>query len=479
MRLLEQSMDNNNIEFLNRYRRSRGIEEIKPQEAFYEKPEESSAFLEKSRERRKGILPNKKEETTEFPFEGENDLEREIERSQARTTSRIGETILGATGDLINFIANLVGENPIINLPGQQDFQNVSEKVTLGYTKPQTEFENKTDELAKDVGSLLIPGGASYGVWRNLGIPIVANLAKEGIKAKGGEGKTAQYAKAGIMLGLDLLGGRLNQGSAKNYAGRLMNEAEALVPQGASINSRPLMNELNTLERQLTSGGTNDPTAAKALSEIKELRKMSVANHIPVKRLIDARKTMNKIIEDMGGFEYFFKPKIKSQIISKLNQVKNKTVDAVTDWGRRSGNSQFIDKWHNGNEAFSVAARSEVVGNFLEKNIGSFSKAPLVKGLFGLGGAGAGIHHLASGASKLGISAATIGASAAIPIYEGAKIIYQVAKSPNLRKYYMNIINAASYGNLDQVTRNANALEKELQKEKSKNRKIAEEIIKD
>src|SRR2546427_7159477 len=60
------------------------------------------------------LKPKKKEE---FPEEGENDLEREIERNIAQGTSRIGETVLGMPGDLYSFAKSIFGYNPETVLP--------------------------------------------------------------------------------------------------------------------------------------------------------------------------------------------------------------------------------------------------------------------------------------------------------------------------------------------------------------------------
>ncbi|MCE5316142.1 MAG: hypothetical protein LLG04_02105, partial [Parachlamydia sp.] len=94
----------------------------------------------------------------EFPMEGENDLDREIERNVARGTSRIGETIAGAPGDVLSMIKGFIGDLPIGGvigefLPTSKKLQDTSEKASLGYTKPQSLGEEKSDEILKDVAS--------------------------------------------------------------------------------------------------------------------------------------------------------------------------------------------------------------------------------------------------------------------------------------------------------------------------------------
>ena len=194
-------------------------------------------------------------EQVQYPFEGENDLDREIERNQARNISRMTERTLGLPGDVVSMIQGLTGKKTEeFPLPTSQKIKETSERLTRGYTKPQTPFEEKTDEYMEDVASMMLPGGGGYSITRNIGIPLVGNLAKEGIKYKGGDEKESACTKMGSMVLLDLLFNR-GKGGVRGHIGKKFQAAEAAIPQGAVANARALESALSNLETSLHRGG--------------------------------------------------------------------------------------------------------------------------------------------------------------------------------------------------------------------------------
>src|SRR5947208_10514680 len=70
----------------------------------------------------------------------EEQLQKDIDRNTARSTSRIGEAVLGAPGDLYSFVRGLFGLEQNI-LPTSSQLKRLSESATQAYTKPQNEFE--------------------------------------------------------------------------------------------------------------------------------------------------------------------------------------------------------------------------------------------------------------------------------------------------------------------------------------------------
>lgn len=136
-----------------------------------EKPQES-----------KSIQPQKSPKS----FENENDIEREIERNQARLTSRGLETVLGTPGNVLasgmpfGFAGYLLGINPEGILPTSEQLQQFSEKESQGYTKPENEFEKFSDELFSDISAMAVPGSNGYSLMRNIGIPLAGSLIKKG-----------------------------------------------------------------------------------------------------------------------------------------------------------------------------------------------------------------------------------------------------------------------------------------------------------
>lgn len=390
----------------------------------------------------------------QFPFEGENDLEREIERNIAQGTSRIGETILGLPGDLSNFVRGLFGDESESNLPTSKSLREKSEKYSLGYTKPQNEFEEKTGEVLQDIASFMLPGSGKYNFVRNLGIPVVANLTKEGIKYSGNE-KLGDAAKVGTMVVLDLL--HHKGGGAKKYASSLFNESEKLIPEGEKLRSLNFEKSLSNLEKSLSSGGTA-PSKEKALKKVSEIQSKMKNGEIDVKELIDFRKNINEIKSELGGFEVQLPKHIKKKAIANLDLVKNQVIKALDEYGNTI-NPEFGNINRSANEAWATYENSDKIANFIKKSAKGLVKSNGVKAVLGLTGYGAIAHPLTT--AGLATKTAFVGA----PLYAGYesyKILHQVMKSPTLRKFYGNILKGAISGNSSQVSRNVKALDKEL-----------------
>lgn len=424
----------------------------------YEKPiEQITEKISDNTQPNKKDLPSSlkpkslKQKNQDFPFEGENDLDREIERNIARGTSRIGETVLGLPGDLYSFAKSLFGANPETNLPTSKSLKNLSEKATLGYTKAKNEGEEKSDEVLQDIASFLIPGAGKYNLVRNIGIPVVSNLVKEGIKYTGNE-KIAEAAKIGTMVVLDLM--NLRSGGAKKFAGNLFNESEKLVPQGATLKSNNLQKGLSSLEKSLESGGSA-PSTEKALKKVNEIQSKMKSGEIEIKELIDFRKNINEIKYELGGYEVQLPKAIKKKAIANLDHVKSEVIKALDEYGAVK-NPEFLKLNKSANEAYAAYESSDKWGKFIKQVANKAIKNNSLKLLLGLGGTYA----------FPAIAAKTAGA--AIPVkgaYEAYKILHQVSKSPTLRKFYGNILKGAAAGNASQVLKNAKALEKEIEKE--------------
>lgn len=397
------------------------------------------------------------------PFDEEGHLEREIERGQAQLTSRGLETIAGIPGDLLSFISNITGSELKTKLPTSKELRQFSEKASLGYTKPKTEFEEKGGQIAQDFASFMLPGSQSYSLLRNIGIPLVGNLAKEGIELAGGGETGSDAAKGALMLGLDLLtqrktlSGKVLGNSAKGYAGKLFEEARSTLPKGQKINVSGLSSELNDVEKVLKLGGTR-PSTEKALQKIKDFRNDIVKDKIDIQNLYEYRSAINEMITDLGGFKIGENAAIKEKAIHNLNQVKGKIINTLEEYGEKV-NPQFLKPYKAANEAYEIASKSDVVSNFLQKKFGVIMKSPLTKMLFGLGA------HTAHAGLTAASPMAGAGVLAAKVPYDAGKVLYRVFKSPTLAKYYGQVIAGALSGNSAQVMKNLHALDKELQKE--------------
>lgn len=418
-----------------------------------EQPQETDRFAQRAIELKQ-----------EFP-EQENDLERDIERQQARMTSRGLETIGGTIGDLRDFTKSLLPESLGKGLfgavgelfPTSKELKEKSQEITKGYTTPKNELEKFGDELIEDVTSMASPGAGKYNLARNIGIPIVANLAKEGVKYTGlNEGNQAA-SKVGTMLALDLIMHR--NGGAKKFASSLFGKAESTIPKGQSILAKDLDKELMVLENEFKKGGAATSTA-KALEKISEIRSdINKGNgKIDVSNLYQYRPKINELISELGGFDFKVNPSIRKKAISNLQSVKDKVINKLNSYGKHL-NPEFSKYYQPANEAYAVYENSNKIVKALEKSIGTLRSGG-AKILFGLGAPSA-ISTVLPGLAK---TAAPIAIPLAIG-YKGFKILNRVKNSPTLRKYYGDILTKTLAGNIPEATRNLKKLDNELLKE--------------
>ncbi len=390
----------------------------------------------------------------DFPLEGENDLDREIERNIAQQTSRMGESIIGAPGDIYSFVKGLFGGDSETILPTSKSLRDKTASLSQGYTEPKNEVEEKAGEVIQDISSFMLPGAGKYSAIRNIGIPLVANLAQEGVKYAGGE-KSSVAAKIGLMVGLDLL---VHKGKgARAFAGELFNESEKLIPEGATLRSSKFTKGISNLEKTLESGGSS-PSTEKALKKVHEIKSRLSGNEIEVKELIDFRKKINELKSELGGFNIEMPPKLKKKAIANLDNVKKEVVTALDEYGAVH-NPEFREINRSANEAYAAYESSDKIKTFLKKH--ATPKSPVAKTLFGLGG----VVGYAKGASLAKLAPLTPALYAG---YEGYKVFHQVMKSPTLRKFYGNILKGAASGNASEVSRNMKALEKELDDDQSR-----------
>lgn len=413
--------------------RAKLISENKPQET------NQPSFLSRSK------LISKPETQYSTPEEDE----KEEERIRGQLTSRGIESVLGLPGDLVNFAGGLFGYEP--GMPGSEKLREVSENLSQGYTKPKNKEEEDLGELFQDISLFALPGAKHYSLARNIGIPLAANLAKEGIKYLDGDEKKQAAGKIGTMIVLDVLNHRSSLGSAKEYASSLFKKADEAIPKGLSIKSSNLEKSLDALEGAFKAGGER-PSTGDALKKISEIRNEIKNGKIDLKDLVAYRPAINEWIDKYKGFDIQASPKIREKIIHNLNQVKGEVIKAAEEYGSKY-NPEYLNLSKSANEAYAAYAQSNKIQNFIQKHAASKLKSTGAKAL--LGGsmiATPGVAGVVAG------SAASVGAMGSYKLF---KTILR-AKSPTLRNHYFNILEGAAKGNAAQVTKNAKALDKEL-----------------
>jgi hypothetical protein len=395
-----------------------------------------------------------KQKPIESDYQSDEETQRQIERSQAQITSRAMESVLGLPGDITNFVGGLFGFEP--GLPGSQDFKNLSESLTLGYTKPQNEFEETIGETFQDIALMALPGARHYSFARNLGIPIVGNLAKQGLKYSNADEKTQAYSKIGTMISLDLLSGR--KFTSKAYINDLFNKAEEAIPKGLSIDAKGLEKSLLNLEKELNRGGAR-PSTKKALEKINEIKKDIRNGKVEAKTLAAYRPSINEIIDEVGGFNLEIPAKLRPSTIKNLNQVKSETIKTLEKYGEKF-NPEYLKYSRSANEAYAAMQNSNKIAKFIQKQLPYSPQSQAVQSLFH-------IAPYAAGAALSKLSPLTgAGAIAGYAGYQGFKVLHRVMNSPTLSKYYLNTLKYAAQENIPKTIENLQALDKAMQDQK-------------
>lgn len=385
---------------------------------------------------------------TVFPFETEGDMERLMDRGQAQATSRALETIVGLPGDLESFVGSFFGREETF-FPTSESLKKFSEGQTEGFTTPQSEAEEAVGEAFQDIVSfgIPIPGSGAPSLARIAGVPIAANLVKQGLKLGGADEQEASAAKIGSLLLLDLAARRITGGGAEKHINSLFKASRDELSEGALLNARKLEKALDPLEKSLKSGGSR-PSRVEALKKTKEIRDVIVDGKMPVKEALDFRVSINELKDKLGAFSLETPAKIRTKAIKNLDMVKGNVIEAITDYGKAE-NPRFLIPYTQAEEAFAARASSDVVSNFVQKTVGKKLASPITKAVFGLA------------LPKFGVAKV----AGAFTAKETLKIINQIRKSPTLARFYGNALSAAVKGNAAQVSRNVLALDRKLDKE--------------
>jgi hypothetical protein len=398
--------------------------------------------------------PSSLKKKPSFEGESEEETERNIDRNKARTLSRMGETALGAPGDIASFFAGLFGKEQSI-FPTSSQLKEKTEKASFGYLQPKNKNEERGDELASDIASMALPGAGKYNMMRNIGIPIVANLVKEGLNYVNAGEKSQGYAKIGTMVALDLISRR--SGGVKSHLNSLYQKAEQALPEGLSFDASNLERSLNKIEKNLKMGGER-PTTTKSLKKIDEIKKDIKNGKIEGKKLAAYRPAINEIIDDIGGFNFEMSRKLKPQAIRNLNEVKGEAIKSLEQYGKKF-NPEYLKYSQDANEAYAAYSQSNRIANFIQNKLPYSPKSKAVQALFSIA------PHATLGAVGYLSPAAATGAAVGLTGYQAVKILERVRRSPVLRKYYQNVLKEAASGNIPQTSKNMKALDEILLKE--------------
>jgi len=390
----------------------------------------------------------------------------EAQRHVGRSLARVGESLLGLPGDLKEFMVNISGGLPealtgeetpkwrqaieklgpeilLSKVQGPTSSQvkkQITERLSPSYFEPQNEIEAKADEVVTDVANLLVGGAGKISLPAALGKSLLSNLSAEAARAFGGGEKTAQAAKLGTLVMTDLIS--KNYKGPGKFIGSLYEDMRSSIPEGAEIPAKSFASKIRNIEKELKLG---DPkTASKQLV----FDKIKAAKSAIKGKNIDPRE-LEALLTDTNEVIYNNKDLMRKQNL--IFKFKDAVLDSLGEYGKE--NPEFFDKWKLAKQATAATKIGDNVSKYA-KQLLSPKSLPYSLALFG------GLGFIPGG---IGAKAATLGIAAGGSYI--ANLSQKVARSPALRKYYMNAIKSAADQNKSSFLRAAQQLNTALEKE--------------
>lgn len=413
-------------------------------------------------------------------IEESEDSDLEIERHLARLTSRGIEQVVGLPGNVRelakagkNLVQGQLEKDPFkrflkkkgidlkepdspafkalkpvddtigkyINMfPTSQEVKGFSEKITGGYTKPQGKMEEIGDEIFENIVSAALPGQGPRNVYKNIAAPIAGVLGKEAVKYLGAGDKSQFLTQLGLNIVIPLMGG-----NAPQYNQELWRDLERNVPN-TRANAIAARQRAMDLIHDIEVNGLGSAGEREVARVAQTFLNNTSNGQMSARQLVGMNRSLNEIAGD---------PTLMRGSRNLLNQIRDMIQTTGKQFERLEPN--FYKSWKTANEVHGAIKNSDFIAMGIEK-----ASRPLVsegaRALFG-----AAVHGTAKAAGTL---------PPLYAIYKGVQIITRMGRSPELMRYYTNVLTNSLRGNIAQVSSNLDKLDKALLKEEEKNSKL-------
>ena len=154
--------------------------------------------------------------------------------------------------------------------------------------------------------------------------------------------------------------------------------------------------------------------------------------------------------------------------IQNVNGILNNFLER---YGRT--NQRFLEPFRQAQEIYGTVERSNYIANWISRRLPGIIRNPGLNVLLG----GSAVYH-GVGKTVAGIFSKVPGAMVGAAAHESARIIYRIARSPNLRRLYGRILRQASLENSAGFTKLVSQLDRELEKEEENEQKSNWKIVK-
>lgn len=385
----------------------------------------------------------------------------ETARFSTRTLSRIGETVAGFPGDVVSMVEWMStklpevpsffqgkqsflqekGKEVLKKLPSSQELKGWTSEISSGYTEPQNAMEEFGDSIVELATALSMGKNPTNvkSLLGSIGKAAAAKGAAKGVESFGGEAGSQVGAEIGTLFLL----GMLDKKAASKLISDKYQRARNLIPKDQMVPTRALQDELKEIQKEL-SKGLSTTTKSDVKSAVNELESRISGGAYPAEELIESyhnineRMTSKKLFDDLSKGE-------RKQLKFRYDKFKDTVNKEITKYGKN--NPEFLQEWREANEGYAAIKNSQKISNMLGANTSRIPK-----------------HLLGGVAIELFLGHPQI-AGAAVASYGGLKIgelLTRVAKSPTLRKHYLNVITEASGENFPAMINEMNKLDKGL-----------------
>jgi hypothetical protein len=398
----------------------------------------------------------------EAPQEKSESILSQIGRGAARTTARIGEQIAGAPGDIFSLINEFIARptietitnQPSVSyeetllgklLPPTSKHREATKKTFGELTEPQNKIESFLDNVTQDAAAIALTGAKGIGknIFSSLAKATGANVLGDLVKDWTADEKKAGFAKLGSLFVLSMF----DKPRAAKAVADLYKPLTEKVTKLNPVNASGLEMNLNNLVEKL-SKGTLAPSEKFVVDEAKEILNKISAGKITPEELWAVKRSLNEKLSQI----LFQIPKKTDQV--RARKMAKSILGNLDDTLKQTAKQDpsFYKDLKKADKAFGTIAKSNVIANFIEKNM---KYNPIT----------AGLGHLILG------PVGSISAAAVVP-YQTWKILYRIAKSPVLAKHYTKVLSAAASEDAIIMNRELKKLDHSIQKEEKSDKFI-------
>lgn len=373
---------------------------------------------------------------------------KEILRQGGRALASGATGLVGGVGDLANLASVGLEKTGVISPESGKSFRErtlTTEKARQGLQeefpslKPENKVERFTEDVFETLGSLGTGGpGRTMGMrlLRKFGLALGSNLGQEVVDQVVSEegSKAGQYTKTGLLF----LGSVINPKLARNEAARRYQEAEKLLPPGASVSTGRLNTQLDSIENGITKGRPRSALSTAenfVIDKIDKVRSLEKNGRLDVNQAVAQKRSLH---DDLSNLYPQFGQAGSKTVKNQAKRVTKSLNDAIDEYG--ASNPEYLKNLRAGDEIYGTLARADGINNWIKQTFphSPWSRAGLLFGERTLG--------------------------------QVPRMIYKAWESPEIRRLYVAAIGKAAAEDSKEFAKIMNELDKKLIEEESKDK---------